>query len=178
MTHFLFQLCLRVALKHLLIILHPSFLLTPVDTHIVCKIVSTNLTNFFHFTTVVTMKIGWKYPICEMMLVCQNKVKLIFTKGKSNYGQQKVHGNGIFQTGNRIFMAPNDHEPTCFFQSVSVPCGLSDRLKLINNPLWVTFLLQTSRGNSLGRNGGGLAQGPQLRVMERRELSTVAIGCL
>ena len=40
-----------------------------------------------------------------------------------------MHGNGIFQTGNRIFIAPYGHEPTCFLQSVSVPCGLSDWLE-------------------------------------------------
>ena len=50
-----------------------------------------------------------------------------------------MHGNGIFQTGNRISIAPHGHEPTCFLQSVPVPCGLSDWLELINNPLWVTF---------------------------------------
>ena len=72
-----------------------------------------------------------------------------------------LHSNRIFHgAGNRIFPAPHGHVPQCFFQYVPVPCGLSDRLELFNNLLWVSSLLQTSRGNSVGRNGGGLAQGP------------------
>ena len=51
-----------------------------------------------------------------------------------------------------LHQEPHGHV-TCFFQQVTVPCSLSEWSELVKNLLWVSSLLQTSRGNSLGNNG-------------------------